>query len=256
MIKDFPHRPLANAFVTLEPLSEVHREPLRAACAADPDVWREFYSLSLLGEHFDQFWAEKRVADRDSGAAHHFAVLEEGRCVGITAFLKIDRANTSLEIGLTYYAPEARGGPVNPSAKRLLMAAGVDLDTEQVFMAITASDHDALLNETQVVSLDFNTRPTLVDGRVTAFMGINFVPVEFTDTAAYQDATVASMTSGSNRLLPVWVRSGMHLGMWNDVTTRVDERADKRYATQVYAKTTVGATRLEEKRVVQVVTTG
>ena len=142
------------------------------------------------------------------------------------------------------------------AAKRLLMAAGVDLDTEQVFMAITASDHDALLNETQVVSLDFNTRPTLVDGRVTAFMGINFVPVEFTDTAAYQDATVAAMTSGSNRLLPVWVRSGMHLGMWNDVTTRVDERADKRYATQVYAKTTVGATRLEEKRVVQVVTTG
>jgi RimJ/RimL family protein N-acetyltransferase len=126
MIKDFPHRPLANAFVTLEPLSEVHREPLRAACAADPDVWREFYSLSLLGEHFDQFWAEKRVADRDSGAAHHFAVLREGRCVGITAFLKIDRANTSLEIGLTYYAPEARGGPVNPSAKRLLMGEAFD----------------------------------------------------------------------------------------------------------------------------------
>ena len=126
MIKDFPHRPLANAFVTLEPLSEVHREPLRAACAADPDVWREFYSLSLLGEHFDRFWTERRIAERDSGAAHHFAVLREGRCVGITAFLKIDRANASLEIGLTYYAPEARGGPVNPSAKRLLMGEAFD----------------------------------------------------------------------------------------------------------------------------------
>jgi RimJ/RimL family protein N-acetyltransferase len=129
MIKDFPHRPLANAFVTLEPLSEVHREPLRAACAADPDVWRELYSLSLLGEHFDRFWTEKRIADRDSGASHHFAVLRDGRCVGITAFLKIDRANAGVEIGLTYYAPEARGGPVNPSAKRLLLeeafAAGI-----------------------------------------------------------------------------------------------------------------------------------
>ena len=126
MIKDFPHRPLANAFVTLEPLSEVHREPLRAACAADPDVWRELYSLSLVGAPFDQFWTGKRIADRDSGAAHHFAVLQEGRCVGITAFLKIDRANESLEIGLTYYAPEARGGPVNPSAKRLLMGEAFD----------------------------------------------------------------------------------------------------------------------------------
>lgn len=142
------------------------------------------------------------------------------------------------------------------AAKRLLMAAGVDLDTEEVFMAITAADHDQLLNETQVTSLDYNTRATLVDGRVTSFMGINFVPVEFTDTNAYQTETVAAMTSGSNRLLPVWVRSGMHLGTWNDVTTRVDERPDKRYSTQVYVKGTYGATRTEEKRVVQVVTTG
>jgi hypothetical protein len=142
------------------------------------------------------------------------------------------------------------------AAKRLLMAAGVDLETEQVYMGITSIDHDQLLNETQVTSLDFNTKPTLVDGKVTSFMGINFIPIEFIDTAAYQTETVAAMTSGSNRLLPVWVQSGMHLGMWNDVTTRVDERPDKRYATQVYAKTTVGATRTEEKRVVQVVTTG
>ena len=85
------------------------------------------------------------------------------------------------------------------AAKRLLMAAGVDLDSEQVFMAITASDHDALLNETQVVSLDFNTRPTLVDGRVTAFMGINFVPVEFTDSAIFAILIGAENRFGSER---------------------------------------------------------
>jgi RimJ/RimL family protein N-acetyltransferase len=107
--------------VTLEPLSEAHREPLRAACAADPDIWEAQYSLSLLGEHFDRFWTEKRPADAASGAWRHFAVMIGDRCVGLTAFLKIDRANAGLEIGLTYYAPEARGGPVNPSAKRLLL---------------------------------------------------------------------------------------------------------------------------------------
>ena len=121
MVPDFPHRPLVNAFVTLEPLSEAHREPLRAACAADPEIWETQYSLSLYGENFDRFWNGKRIADRDSGAAHHFAVMSEGRCVGVTGFLKIDRANAALEIGLTYYAPQARGGPVNPSAKRLLL---------------------------------------------------------------------------------------------------------------------------------------
>jgi hypothetical protein len=44
--------------------------------------------------------------------------------------------------------------------------------------------------------------------------------------------------------------------MWNDITTRVSVRDDKRYATQVYVKTTIGATRLQEKKVVQIVTTG
>ena len=121
MVPDFPHRSLANAFVTLEPLSEVHREPLRAACAADPEIWEAQYSLSLLGDHFDRFWTERRPADAASGAWRHFAVMIGDRCVGLTAFLKIDRANAGLEIGLTYYAPEARGGPVNPSAKRLLL---------------------------------------------------------------------------------------------------------------------------------------
>ncbi|MCA3754264.1 MAG: GNAT family N-acetyltransferase [Phenylobacterium sp.] len=121
MALELPHRALSNAFVTLEPLSEAHREPLRAACAADPDIWEAQYSLSLLGEHFDRFWTERRPADAASGAWRHFAVMIGDRCVGLTAFLKIDRANAGLEIGLTYYAPEARGGPVNPSAKRLLL---------------------------------------------------------------------------------------------------------------------------------------
>jgi len=121
MALELPHRALSNAFVTLEPLSEAHREPLRAACAAAPDIWEAQYSLSLLGEHFDRFWTEKRPADAASGAWRQFAVMIGDRCVGLTAVLKIDRANAGLEIGLTYYAPEARGGPVNPSAKRLLL---------------------------------------------------------------------------------------------------------------------------------------
>ena len=44
----------------------------------------------------------------------------------------------------------------------------------------------------------------------------------------------------------------MMLGFWNDVTGRVSERDDKSYATQVYASTTIGATRLEEAKVVEI----
>jgi len=140
------------------------------------------------------------------------------------------------------------------AAKRLFMSAGVDLEFEKLFAAITAADHDGLLNEIQVTSLDYNNKPTLVEGKVTSFMGFNFVPVEFSDASAYDAA--ATLVSGGNRLVPAWASGAMHLGMWNDITTRVSVRDDKRYATQVYAKTTVGATRVQEKKVVQIVTTG
>ena len=51
-------------------------------------------------------------------------------------------------------------------AKKMLMAAQVDLDADPIFCAITAQQHDDLLNELQVVSLDYNTRPVLVDGMI------------------------------------------------------------------------------------------
>ena len=44
----------------------------------------------------------------------------------------------------------------------------------------------------------------------------------------------------------------MHLGIWNDITTRISERDDKSYSTQVYVKGTFGATRVEEAKVVEV----
>jgi len=41
-----------------------------------------------------------------------------------------------------------------------------------------------------------------------------------------------------------------HLGVGKDVNARIDERADKSYATQVYYCMSIGATRMEEAKVV------
>lgn len=140
------------------------------------------------------------------------------------------------------------------AAKKLLMSNGVDLESEPVYCAINAADHDALLNEIQVASMDYNSTPVLVDGKVTRFLGINFIHVEYTSAAAYplSQPTVGAAT----RLVPVWVPSGMHLGMWKDVSVDVSVRNDKRNSVQVYATTTIGATRVEEGKVVQISTTG
>lgn len=131
------------------------------------------------------------------------------------------------------------------AAKRILMAAEVDLDNDQLYMAITAKQHDDLLNEAQAISLDYNTRPVLVDGRITSFMGFNFIHSERVPGAAnYQGA----INTSSQYYVPFWAKSGVGLGIWNDIQTSIDRRADKRNSTQVYVTGTFGATRLEEKR--------
>ena len=135
------------------------------------------------------------------------------------------------------------------AAKKLMIQNGVDIENDELYVAVNAVDHDNMLNEAQAISLDYNTRPVLVDGKISAFMGFNFVPIEFTDSASYD----AGVTLGvSPHLTPCWARSGVKFGLWNDVTVRVSERDDKRYSTQVYVTGTFGATRLEEKRVVQI----
>jgi hypothetical protein len=135
------------------------------------------------------------------------------------------------------------------AAKKLLLKAEVDLDTEQLFIAISAEQHDNLLNEVQAISTDFNSKPVLVDGRITSFMGFTFIHSERIPGAPNYQGT---LDTHGEYFLPCWAKSGVALGMWNDITASVDRRADKRNSTQVYVTGTFGATRLEEKRFVQI----
>jgi len=126
-------------------------------------------------------------------------------------------------------------------AKRILMANEVDIDNDPLYVILTAEQHDDLLNEAQAISLDYNTRPVLVDGKITAFMGFNFIHTER-----------LGVDGDSYRRVPAFAQSGMHLGMWNDISTMISERDDKGYATQVYVKGTFGATRTEEGKVIEI----
>ena len=125
-------------------------------------------------------------------------------------------------------------------AMQLLIAAEVDVDNEELYCAIGAQQHDDLLGETQAVSLDYTNKPVLVDGRIRAFMGFNFI-----------DSQRLAL-SGTDRTVVCWAKSGLHLGIWNDLEVKISERDDKSYATQVYVKGTFGATRTEEEKVVAI----
>jgi hypothetical protein len=144
---------------------------------------------------------------------------------------------TSTVLGSGQVAATTAGGL---TIAKLLIAAEVDVDNEELYCAIGAQQHDDLLGQTQAISLDFTNKPVLVDGRIRSFMGFNFV-----------DSQRLAL-SGTDRTAICWAKSGLHLGIWNDINARITERDDKSYSTQVYVKASFGATRTEEKKVVAI----
>lgn len=102
--------------VRLEPLTEAHRDALRAACAEDLEIWR-IYSTSYGPGHFDRnFDAMLTRPDWYS-----FALFRGDQLVGMSSFMGIDRDRMVLEIGSTYYLPAMRGTGFNRIVKDLML---------------------------------------------------------------------------------------------------------------------------------------
>lgn len=112
--------PLADPPLSLVPLVEAHREGLRAACAADAEIWAT-YNVSYDPDHFDASF-DALLANP---ARLALAVLRDGDVVGMTAYLGIDTAKGLLEIGNTYIAPDVRGTGLNGRIKRLMIGHAV-----------------------------------------------------------------------------------------------------------------------------------
>lgn len=130
--------------------------------------------------------------------------------------------------------------------RRLLLANEAMSDDEEIYVVAQATQLDNLLAEAQVVSTDFNTQPVLVDGRITRFLGCNFIRSERLPTGTDDQA-------GTSRKVGMWTKKGMHVGIWGDITTDIAQRKDLQgLPWQAYVYMTAGCTRLEEKRCVQV----
>lgn len=129
------------------------------------------------------------------------------------------------------------------AVRELVLANHIDMDSDPVFVGLTAKDDSALMKEIEIISTQFKGGdvPVLRDGRLERFLGMYFIHCELIETVA----------AGTNEVtVPVWAKSGMHLGIWNDITARIDTRPDlSSIPWQAYVYLTIGATRLEEKKV-------
>lgn len=122
-------------------------------------------------------------------------------------------------------------------ARKLLGTNNVDPD-EEVFVAVNARQTSSLLKDERIVSGDYNAALPLVSGRISRVGGCTLVPCNRIATDGNSDDKV-----------PFWTRSGMLLALGRDMTTRISERDDKNYATQVFCSMSIGSTRMEETRV-------
>ncbi|HWQ87993.1 GNAT family protein [Brevundimonas sp.] len=188
---------LENRFVRLEPFEDRHREPLRLACDADPDLWSALYYNSLGGEEFDGGWDAMR-AQQAKGWRIPFAIIHDGACVGLSTFIAPDAKNAAVEIGTTYYRPEARGGVVNPATKRLMLehafACGAGRVSFQVD-AINARSRAAMRKLGAVEEGTLRNDKITWTGRVRSSVIFSILTEEWPAVRAGLDARLAVATA-------------------------------------------------------------
>lgn len=123
-------------------------------------------------------------------------------------------------------------------ARGMLWRNEVD-ESEPLFVAVTSFQLEDMLNNTKVQSADYNTIKALVRGEINSFMGFTFIRTEQLEK------------EGAARKCIVWSKPGLLLAKAEDITTKVSERGDKNYSTQVYAEMDLGAVRMEDEKVLQ-----
>ena len=125
-------------------------------------------------------------------------------------------------------------------AKTILDDNEVDEDGRFVVASAQEINTD-LLNTTEVKSSDYNTVKALAAGQINTFLGFTFI--------RYGKLTKSSTTV---RECFAWQKNSMLMAVNKDIITDVGPRRDKNMAIQAYAGVMIGATRMDEKGIVQI----
>jgi hypothetical protein len=148
-------------------------------------------------------------------------------------------------------------------ASYLLNSGNVDPRIQR-YCAINAKMLDSLLSETAVQSSDYNTVKALVNGEIDTWLGFKFIRTEqlvapsvafsFDSTTGLYNSGGTAVTLSTSKSAICWAQDGLLLSIGQDMKAEIGPRADKSYSTQVYASMSIGATRMEEAKVVEIIT--
>jgi hypothetical protein len=108
------------------------------------------------------------------------------------------------------------------------------------YWAVTPKDIEDMLQLEQLTSADYVSLKNAEAGEITRFSGFNF----FWSTRITKDAA----TSTGYRTI-AWAQDGIIWASAKGVISRIDERTDLSYTTQVYSVMNGGAVRMDGDKV-------
>lgn len=152
---------------------------------------------------------------------------------------------TNFQIASTFGSSAASGLTVAKliETKRILRHYHNDLEADPLTLIIGSQQESDLLNQVQVVSTEFNDKPVLVDGKVTRFLGFDIKVLE----------RLPQTTVGSVRGILAYVKSGVYLGMWQDMVNRISIRNDlSGEPWDLHTQVMYGASRMQPGKVIQI----
>lgn len=210
-------------------------------------VPRYFYMAPLV-DSMDKIMMLKDPTSEivQNNAAALARAKDEVVCTAFHATAYSGKAGTTTNdlSGTSLIAAGATGLTMNKirQAKKVLDQNEVDADNR--YFAISAEQVEDLLAITEATSQDYAQVKALVSGMPGTICGFNFV----------QSERLPANSAGA-RECAAYHKNGMVLGIWVDLKASIDIMPGIHFSAQVYAGQSYGATRLEEKKVVQVLCT-
>ncbi len=135
-------------------------------------------------------------------------------------------------------------------AKRILDSFENDASEGGYFIALGARQLEDLMTDTTLTtthlvasSSDYVAVQALVRGEINFFGGFNFIRSERLNVAAGERSVLA------------WAKNSLGLAVGENPNGRITERPDKNYSTQVFYSMDIGASRLDELGVVEIICT-
>lgn len=214
-------------------------------------------------------YARRRIALEDFYIAKAIDKMDDIRTLGdpTSAIVKSGTAGMGRQIddlivaalrGTAYTGKVGGTSTVLPSAQKVAKGTtgmtlakwlsaleilnGNDVDpSDEKFLLIGSGELADLLNTTEIKNADYNSVKALVQGQIDTFLGCKVIRTE------------RLANDGSNtRYCMLYTKSGAGLAVGRDVTSRIDELPTNHYAKQLYFSMSMGASRLEEKKVVEI----